>query len=70
LRADRAEVWEKVQEGVERLFGGKYTPFMLEEPGGMFGDDDDGPSSSMSGSYDSNDPRGGNSRGGAVQVDP
>ena len=25
-------VWEKVQEGVERLFDGKYTPFMLEEP--------------------------------------
>ena len=56
LRADRAEVWEKVQEGVERLFEGKYTVFMLEEPGSLLGDDDS-PSASMSGSFDSNDPR-------------
>ena len=32
LRADRAEVWSLVQEKVETLFDGKYTPFMLEEP--------------------------------------
>ena len=55
LRADRAEVWEKVQEGVERLFEGKYTVFMLEEPGSL--GDDDSPSASMSGSFDSSDPR-------------
>ena len=40
LRADRAVVWEKVQEGVERLFGSKYEVFMLEEPGFAGGDDD------------------------------
>ena len=49
-------MWEKVQEGVERLFEGKYTVFMLEEPGSLLGDDDS-PSASMSGSFDSNDPR-------------
>ena len=32
----------------------------------MFGDDDDSPSASMSGSYDSSDPRGANSRGPRV----
>ena len=37
----------------------------LEEPGYMFGDDDS-PSASMSGSYDSSDPRGVNSRGPRV----
>uniref|UniRef100_A0A6U3EJW3 Peptidase M50 domain-containing protein n=1 Tax=Mantoniella antarctica TaxID=81844 RepID=A0A6U3EJW3_9CHLO len=63
LRADRAEVWEKVQESVERIFAGKYTPFMLEEPGGFLSDDDGG---SPSGSYDANDPRGTNSRGPRV----
>ena len=55
LRADRAEVGRR-QEGVERLFEGKYTVFMLEEPGSLLGDDDS-PSASMSGSFDSNDPR-------------
>ena len=44
LRADRAEVWSLVQSKVETLFDGKYTPFMLEEPGfeGEDGGDGDG----------------------------
>ena len=65
LRADRAEVWKTVQENVERVYEGKYTVFMLEEPpADFFGDDDDGGSgagASMSGSYDASDPT--NTRG-------
>ena len=51
LRADRAEVWSLVQEKVETLFDGKYTPFMLEEPG-FEGED---PGASMSGTFDGGD---------------
>ena len=51
LRADRAEVWSLVQEKVETLFDGKYTPFMLEEPG-FEGED---PGASTSGTFDAGD---------------
>ena len=41
LRADRAGVWESTQRGLEKMFDGKYTAFMLEEPteGGAPGGD-------------------------------
>ena len=41
LRAERAGVWEATQSGLEKMFGGKYTAFMLEEPteGGAPGGD-------------------------------
>ena len=65
LRAPREEVWQKVQDGVEKLFDGKYTPFMLEEPASLLGDDDDS-GASVSGTWDSSDPKGGNSRGPRV----
>jgi len=46
LRADRAEVWAKTQEGVERIFKGKYTVFMLEEPDAFPGQEGGGGSAS------------------------
>ena len=49
LRADRLEVWATVQEKVEVLFDGKYTPFILEEPGF------EGEDTNVSGTYDSGD---------------
>ena len=55
LRAPRQAVFEKVQAGCDRLFPGKYTVFVLEEPGGLF-DDDSSSSASTSGSFDSSDP--------------
>lgn len=39
LRTERATVWEAVQNGMQTMFDGKYTAFMLEEPLG-----DEGPS--------------------------
>jgi hypothetical protein len=53
LRADRAEVWRLVQEKVETLFDGKYTPFMLEEPG--FEGEESGGGGGMSGTFDGGD---------------
>jgi Zn-dependent protease len=53
LRADRAEVWRLVQEKVETLFDGKYTPFMLEEPG--FEGEESGGGAGMSGTFDGGD---------------
>ena len=50
LRADRAEVWRLVREKVETLFDGKYTPFMLEEPG--FEGEESGGGAGMSGTFD------------------
>ena len=55
LRAPRQAVFEKVQAGCDRLFPGKYTVFVLEEPGGLFDDDSSSPAST-SGSFDSSDP--------------
>jgi Zn-dependent protease len=53
LRADRLEVWRLVREKVETLFDGKYTPFMLEEPG--FEGEESGGGAGMSGTFDSGD---------------
>ena len=53
LRADRAEVWRLVREKVETLFDGKYTPFMLEEPG--FEGEESGGGAGMSGTFDGGD---------------
>ena len=52
LRADRAEVWSLVQTKVQTLFDGKYTPFMLEEPG-FEGEDPSG--ASTTGAFDGGD---------------